>query len=68
MKCNNCGHDLTDKDGKSMIGMQISVKADDQHPEAIRFKQRYGVTEINVCLCCLVQGLGLRRSTYMETT
>jgi hypothetical protein len=68
MKCNNCGHELTDAKGKAIIGMRLCVanEEDRDHPEIIRFRQRYGVSELNICLVCLAQGIGMRRSTYMN--
>ena len=66
MKCNNCGHEMTNAAGRTLIGLNLRVSPDDDHQEAIRFRQRYGVNEINLCMCCVMQGLHMRRSTYTE--
>jgi len=68
MKCNNCGHEMDDGRGNVIIGFAFSNNPESQHPEAIRFRQRYGVDAINICMVCLAQGLGLRRSTYANQT
>lgn len=62
MLCDSCGHDMTDSDGYTMVGVSLNLRNELSTPfrERDRFIEMFGKDSINICFCCFAKTLGAR--------
>lgn len=59
MNCDVCGEDLRDEDGVAVIGINISLLG--ANPARKRVEEIYGKNQFNICHCCRLKSLGVKK-------
>ena len=57
-KCDNCGYDMTDENGMTVIGVCFSYPGDSK--QEIRFRKMFGKPTLNFCFCCWAKSMGAK--------